>query len=315
MNRRWTHLAGIALVLTCTAFFVRQLVTLLSTGGVDLSQSLPLFPMAVAAYMLAYLVFGLAWHQLLAASGNSRPYSIALGIFTTSQFAKYLPGNVGHHVGRVVIGTKYGQLPAHTVIATLIVELAMVLTAMALLSLPSSGYWLGRLDIDLKPLIITATATIAAGMTVLALGARFRHHVLIQRVSQAFRQLMKDRVGSSFHLLWAFTAISVGVSLTALSLGLLDKSFGFLSLSQFPALLAIFAASWLIGFLVPGAPAGIGIREIVLTEGLAPLIGRDKSILVALLFRILSTACDLLAFILGSAILGLHRDRNRGPGP
>lgn len=306
MKKKWTHWAGIALVATCSAFFVRQVFHLLSDGNIDMRASLPLFPLAVCAYMAAYFAFGLGWHQLLAAAGRKNRYAVDLGIFTASQFAKYLPGNVGHHAGRVVLAARYGH-PSYTVIATMVVELAMVLGAMVLISLPSLGYWLERLDLDAKALVLSV-AVVSVGVTIILLFAlKFRHHARLQKLAHAFRQISSRKARSSIYLLSAFVAIAAGIILTALSLGLLDQDSTLLSAALFPALLGVFAASWLFGFFVPGAPAGIGIRELVLTEGLAPLIGRDESVLLALLFRILSTGCDLFAFVLGSGILWLSR--------
>ena len=306
MRKKWARWAGIVLVAVCSAFFVRQVVHLLSGENIDLGASLPLFPLAICAYMAAYLAFGLGWHQLLAAAGRKSGHAVALGIFTTSQFAKYLPGNVGHHAGRVMLAARYGH-PSYTVIATMIVELAMLLGAMALLSVPSLGYWLEKLDLDANALILSVAVVSAGAMLILLFAMKFRRHPRLQKLAHAFRQISSRKAHSTMYLLSAFTAIVAGIILTALSLGLLDKDSTLLSVSLFPALLGVFAASWLLGFLVPGAPAGIGIRELVLTEGLAPLIGRDQSVLLALLFRILSTGCDLLAFLLGSGILCLSR--------
>lgn len=307
MKKKWVRWAGIALVTMCSAFFVRQVIHLLSGENLDLRASLPLFPLAICAYLAAYLAFGLGWHQLLAAAGRKSKCSVDLGIFTASQFAKYLPGNVGHHAGRVVLAARYGH-PSYTVIATMVVELAMVLSAMALLSLPSLGYWFERFDLNVRSLTLSAAVVFACAMLIPLFAVKFRHHVRLQKLAHAFSQISSRKTRSSLYLLSAFVAITVGIILTTLSLGLLDKDSTLLSASLLPALLGVFAASWLLGFLVPGAPAGIGVRELVLTEGLAPLIGRDQSVLLALLFRILSTACDLFAFMLGSCLLWLSRD-------
>jgi glycosyltransferase 2 family protein len=306
MKKKWARWTGIALVVACSAFFLRQVTRLLSGDDIDLGASLPLFPLAICAYMAAYFAFGLGWHQLLAAAGSKRTYTVDLGIFTASQFAKYLPGNVGHHAGRVVLGARYGH-PSYSVIATMVAELAMVLGAMVLLSLPSLEYWFGRFDLDARALVLSIGAVFAGGTLLLLLAFKLRHHARLQKLTHAFRQFSSRKAHSSLVLVSAFTAITAGIVLTAVSLGLLDKDWILLSSPVFPALLGVFAASWLLGFLVPGAPAGIGIRELVLTEGLAPLIGRDQSVLIALLFRVLSTACDLLAFMLGSGILWLSR--------
>jgi hypothetical protein len=129
---------------------------------------------------------------------------------------------------------------------------------------------------------------------------------VLAKLLDAFNLIASGGRRSMLHLLLGQLAVVLGIILTTASLGLLDSSASLLSPASFPALISIFAAAWLLGFLVPGAPAGIGIRELVLTEGLAPLVGKEQSILIALLFRILSTVCDLLALAGGAAILYLN---------
>lgn len=308
MRKKWASWIGLALVLLCSAFFVRQVVQLLSGGGIDIRSSLHLFPAAICAYLAAYLAFGFSWHQLLAAAGRNSAFVLDLGIFTTSQFAKYLPGNVGHHAGRVVLAARYGY-PTYLVIVTMVVELALVLGAMVVLSLPSLGYWVKRLGLDATVIAYSAVAIGIAAIALLMIAARFRHHPKLEKLTKAFHEVSSRKAHSTLRSLFAFAAIIAGIALTAVSLGLLGDGSALLSASLFPVLLGVFAASWLLGFLVPGAPAGIGVRELVLTEGLAPLIGRDESVLIALLFRILSTAADLLAFAFGSSVLWFARKK------
>ena len=60
------------------------------------------------------------------------------------------------------------------------------------------------------------------------------------------------------------------------------------------------ALAWLAGFLTPGAPAGLGVRESVLLIILAPAAGEASILALAALFRIVTVLGDgLLA--LGAA--------------
>jgi uncharacterized membrane protein YbhN (UPF0104 family) len=63
------------------------------------------------------------------------------------------------------------------------------------------------------------------------------------------------------------------------------------------ALLAIggFALAWSAGFLAVFAPAGAGVREVVLVALLSPVLGVGAATAVALVSRVLTTAGDLLA--------------------
>ena len=64
-------------------------------------------------------------------------------------------------------------------------------------------------------------------------------------------------------------------------------------------LVGVYATAWLIGFLVPGAPAGLGIREALLLTGLGILYGAGSAAMGAVLLRAVTVAGDGLAFAAG----------------
>src|SRR5690606_40415643 len=107
------------------------------------------------------------------------------GIFATTQFGKYLPGNVGHHLGRVALAASYG-FPGATVVATMVVEAGLVVAWMAVLGLPLLEFWLGRLDLDV-PALVTALA----GAGILLGGASVVLHK--QRRHPRIAALLEDR--------------------------------------------------------------------------------------------------------------------------
>ncbi len=65
------------------------------------------------------------------------------------------------------------------------------------------------------------------------------------------------------------------------------------------AVMTAYAAAWLAGTLMPGAPAGMGVREMVLTLELEPALGPTQAAALALALRLVTTAGDLLTALLG----------------
>ncbi len=57
-----------------------------------------------------------------------------------------------------------------------------------------------------------------------------------------------------------------------------------------------FILSWFLGFIIPGAPGGIGIREAALTLLLGEMLDVDSILLGIVLYRLVSTAGDILGF-------------------
>jgi glycosyltransferase 2 family protein len=71
------------------------------------------------------------------------------------------------------------------------------------------------------------------------------------------------------------------------------------------ALLAVggFAFAWCVGFVVVFAPAGAGIRDLLLIAMFGPMIGVGRATAVALVSRVVMTVGDLV-MAAGAAVLG-----------
>ena len=62
-----------------------------------------------------------------------------------------------------------------------------------------------------------------------------------------------------------------------------------------------YAFAWCVGFVVIFAPAGAGIRDVLLVAALAPVLGTGPATAVALVSRAVNTISDLL--VAGAAAL------------
>jgi uncharacterized membrane protein YbhN (UPF0104 family) len=64
-------------------------------------------------------------------------------------------------------------------------------------------------------------------------------------------------------------------------------------------IVAACSAAWIAGFVIPGAPGGLGIRETVLVLLLSPRFGGETALIAALLYRGVTLAGDALAAVVG----------------
>lgn len=86
---------------------------------------------------------------------------------------------------------------------------------------------------------------------------------------------------------------------------------------DFPLIVGIFSAAWVVGFLVLLVPAGIGVRESILAFGLRSMEIPDPIIItLVLVSRVLMTLVELVCFLLALAIpiLGLRSGPSSGDG-
>jgi glycosyltransferase 2 family protein len=244
---------------------------------------------------------GRAWRQILAAGGPPGPPAGYHAIYGRSQIAKYLPGNCFHFVGRQVLGRALGHSQAALALASLI-ETALLVALATALALPLAqariGVW--ALALPAGALLFLALALAAPGL----LGARFwpTADAGRSRGPAAGAMVRAAMLQGSFFtvaggVLWALAAALAGAGSQAL--GPLTS-------------LSTLALAWVAGFVVPGASAGIGVREAVLILALNGALGAEASTAVALMLRVVTTIGDAVWFGLA---LALPLPRSAPPNP
>lgn len=59
------------------------------------------------------------------------------------------------------------------------------------------------------------------------------------------------------------------------------------------------ALAWAVGMMIPGASAGIGLRELVIISALNTDLSTETLLSIALAFRIMTISGDILLFVAG----------------
>ena len=88
-----------------------------------------------------------------------------------------------------------------------------------------------------------------------------------------------------------------------------------LTLASAPAYalpLAANAASWLAGFVIIGAPAGLGVREATFVALAGAALGEGQALLLIGLFRVVTFLGDTLFLAAGALLLRLRRGARSG---
>jgi uncharacterized membrane protein YbhN (UPF0104 family) len=100
-----------------------------------------------------------------------------------------------------------------------------------------------------------------------------------------------------------WTSLGVAILLYTTALFLLGTSFhvivGSVATPPLALSVAVFSAAWIAGLATPGAPGGLGVRESVITVGLAPFMGGAAALSAALLHRGASVIGDVICLGIG----------------
>ena len=229
-------------------------------------------------------------------SGRKIPFSAAMPVYTQSNLYKYLPGNVFQYVGR-------NQLAADMDISHVDVACATVLDVLfcvfwtAVISVIMLGGRIAELmsKYGKNLLIVGAAGIVLFILLILAVRLKFRDKfkAYISRYSKAFAKENRPMLlrGAFYYLLQNAVSAAMYMGCLALIVPKADRG-------ELIALTGAFLFAWIIGFVTPGAPGGIGIREGVMLFVCGDSFA-DRIVLFVLVMRIGSVFADVAAFIIG----------------
>ncbi len=247
-------------------------------------------------YGFSLLFLALSWALIVKRESGAEGLRLEImSNYCVTQLAKYLPTNVMHYISRHVSLSWHGE--NQTVLGkALACETFIVIIAAA--SLAGAGLTFTGLANLIVPLIpfeasygfITSLYWICLVSFVLCAGYFLKKILNLQVAAHAF----------SFALTFLFFTVMAAIffMLNAYITGSWTWQVFF-----------ILPAAWLAGFMVPGSPAGIGIREVALLTMLAPLGSESEALLVAALFRLVTVCGDILCFGLGHLLRAQQRSK------
>lgn len=261
--------------------------------------------LATGAYALLSVLAAGAWWWALGLYGGRPGFSTGWAIWARSQAAKYLPGNVFHYVGRQLLGRRAGL--GHVALgAAAVVELLSILAAAALVAAVASGLS-SPSDSSLASASVWALAIAAAGLVgVLLADPLARRLPRLAAVTADLPPLTRGRMARVtlpsviVHAIY-LAACSLLVWRLAAAFGEADRGAVGGAVDGWK-ILAAYPIAWAAGTVTPGAPGGLGVREAALTLQLAPALGEPTAALVALAFRAVTVAGDLLVTGVGWAL-------------
>jgi hypothetical protein len=258
------------------------------------------------------LLLAVAWSTLVVRLGGGGGLRFLTGVYTRTQIAKYLPGNALQFVTRHAMGRESGG-PHGGLAAAAAVELLGLGWAASLVGIAGFSGQQSR-----GPLIWGALGLCTAGCLLFPTAVRLScRWPPLARFWQGFcpgRDFVRVVAGVFVAYVLFFVGLGSGLYAVAVAAGA-EPGFDCWS-----TIVSTTAVGWLMGFVSPGAPGGLGVREAVMVEMLLPRLDPAFALGVPLLFRLLTVAADGGALALSFALLpppgtlrarpGSHR---RGP--
>jgi glycosyltransferase 2 family protein len=264
-------------------------------GSLEFDTALILVLASTAfTYGCAGFLLSGAWYVLLNAISD-RPVSAAWchAVYGRTQIGKYIPGNIFHFAGRQVLAKQSG-LSQLLVLASTVYEMLLLLAASS--SLAFTGLLLMRVQVQgaslsfVGTVLVLIVGSITIAFSLAPFIARRRGvNLPLQGLSHHVRVMWPCYV--LYLVFFLITGTMLAILVTALT-GL-PFTTGMLA-----TVIIIFSCSWIAGYVTPGAPGGVGVREAIIIFSLAGMIGEAPATVAALLFRCITVGGDVVFYLL-----------------
>lgn len=265
---------GIALGLCGVVFVLAKATTYFDDIRATLSLSTSnwvILCLATAAFAALNLLLARGWFHILRGLDMCISFASALRIYAQSQLAKYIPGNVFQFVGRqaLTVSAGYGNGP---VAKSTLLELLMLIGLGALFAIP------------VLPILVFSVGP-KIGLALLMV-------VLVPSIFMTHKYLGPEWLlsGISYFLF----LLGTGIIFLIIFAAVFD---GTLPWNTVTVLVCGYVVAWLAGLLTPGAPAGLGVREVVLIFLLSDLAQEPVVVAAVLVSRLVNIVGDFLFFL------------------
>jgi len=252
----------------------------------------------ISAFFFWWLV------QRLTGCKLERRFSVL--VYCISNLYKYLPGSVMYALGRNRLAVEVDGISHAKVFgATLIEGVFSVLAALAFAGLFASGQFYDAIRrVNVSIWIVTGVVIGGVVLTGAVLAFFFR-----KRLALALHTFVEGTGGFSIRIIfWVAARSFLVMFITGMGFVFVLALLGHpLALQQFTLLMGMYALSWMLGFMVPGAPGGLGVREAALLLVVGGTVEESLLVTAVIMHRVLSIGGDVLAYIF--ALVAVHTNR------
>jgi uncharacterized membrane protein YbhN (UPF0104 family) len=290
--KKVSEIVGRGIVLLSFAFLIFILYSLDFSVVIGLFKLwwIPVIVLFAFLFSLLYFFMAEGWRILLALSSNVCLNQHVLYVYLKTVIFKYAPGNVFHFLGRHSL-SKSHQLSHETIAFANGIEILLQLFAVSFIIMIGAFFFdislnLGEYIALSKTKILLAFSLLIVVVLMVLFKRKYRESLLHKKaIWRLFRVF-------TYHLVFLLGSALILVAVYATLFGI---SFSF---SIFVQTIFVSSIAWLFGFVVPGAPGGVGIREAMLLLLLPSIMIVSKEVVLAgaLIYRVVTILAEGLTF-------------------
>ena len=298
MNKK-IRIIGIVIMAVAVVFLVRRFLSFdVDYSELFAAKTLPALALVTIAIMGTLFMGGFVWNIWLSFFSGKRVSVLATySVYARSNLAKYLPGNVGQFAMRQIYGTSLGIRQRELLFSSILEIFCLAITALILsLLLARDAFLLYLSDLFHNAWVLPVIIVVIVAVIVFAV-------VFIRKkkisASEILDYLKQEKFRISLIVVFGLAACILAVYGTTLLI-----LFGSNANLGAHGLVIVSAGivSWFVGYVTPGVPGGIGVREAVLLLMLSPIMADEVVLFAAVMQRLAFIFSDVFSWVVGKAI-------------
>jgi len=273
------HWGGLGIGIIGVAFVIRKLAQYSNQIDFTGFSWLTIFSFVgfILVYFFANILLALAWRDLLQYLGVSTTRKWAIQTYGVSQIAKYVPGNIFQFAGRQAIGQAEG-VHALPLAKSSVWEIGLLVT---------TGLFFSILVIPLFQEQVTYHLALMIFFIILFVSILCVYHWIGTRIALAMMWYGLFLIISGI----VFNGVLMAVTSSPIKIN-----------SFFIGITGVYVVAWLAGLITPGAPAGIGVREMVFLAILQGVVSEGELLKAIVVGRFVTVGGDVLFYLFSMII-------------
>lgn len=318
---RWLKRALQAIVVAAALLYLVRLARSHATEFAELRLTIRLTPLLAASALTfaGYLVNVAVWVASLRWWNQHIRFRVAMRIWFLSNLARFIPGVVWQFAGLAAMSYEAGLSPIAATGAILLQQVGLLCTGLvvAILLAPSfipawtahadTGSRAARLGNTLATHVQHMTVASRVMLGVLVVLSMIALLPIAVRLAARAWNRVSGREAAMPALDWRRAALYlVALTVPWVLYGVAFWLFGIALVGteapDVAVATAAFVTSYVAGIIVVIAPAGLGVREVVLYAALTPVIGAKYALLLSVLSRVWLIAVEIVSALIVLAL-------------
>ena len=296
--KKYYKVIGTIVTVIALVFVVKKIVTMDVDWSMFASgRIIALIGGCVLVQTAVILFMSMPWVRFVRIlSGTNIPMKDALPVYTKSNLMKYVPGNIFQYVGRNQLAADLKISHVDVACATVLDIVCSMVTPLLLIVVLMGKNMLELIRTYSTNFLLVLGAGIAV-LVLLLLLLRWKFREPLQRYFEKYRKLLNRKI--LIRVLGVFLLYVVQYIISTAMYAVPAVFLFDVPAEKLGLFLGTYLFSWIIGFITPGAPGGIGIREAVMMLMCGSFLDTNTIMLYAVTMRLISTFGDIAAFLVG----------------